>query len=34
MYVDLRKIKKNEVKVWLDDDVNDLFEVLVKNIGG
>ena len=34
MYADPRKIKKNEVKVRLDDDVNDLLEALVKNTGG
>ena len=34
MYADPRKIKKNEVKVRLDDDVNDLLEALVKNSGG
>ena len=34
MYADPRKIKKNEIKVRLDDDVNDLLEALVKNTGG
>ena len=34
MYADPRKIKKNEVKVRLDDDVNELLDALVKNTGG
>lgn len=34
MYADPRKIKKNEVKVRIDDDVNELVEALVKNTGG
>jgi len=34
MYADPRKIKKNEVKVRLDDDVNDLLDALVKSTGG
>tara|TARA_B100000700_G_C14278435_1_gene504764 strand:- start:198 stop:455 length:258 start_codon:yes stop_codon:yes gene_type:complete len=34
MYADPRKIKKNEVKVRFDDDVNELLDALVKNTGG
>lgn len=34
MYADPRKVKKNEVKVRLDDDVNELLEALVKTTGG
>jgi hypothetical protein len=34
MYADPRLIKKHEVKVRLDDDVNALVDALVKNTGG
>lgn len=34
MYADPRKIKKNEVKLRLDDDVSELVDALVKNTGG
>lgn len=34
MYADPRLIKKNEVKLRFDDDVNELIDALVKNTGG